>query len=124
MSSKYLLDSTVVIDHLNGIEAATRWFASISPEETKISSVTRAEVLSKAAENWEAIQAFLDEFSCLPVTVDEADLAAVLRNKHRIKLPDAFQAALAMNEDLTLITRDESDFKKIPDLNFKIPYKV
>ena len=124
MPAKYLLDSTVVIDHLNGVREATLWLAGLTSNEALVSVVTRAEVLTKSADQWEAVSFFLDEYACLSIGPDEADLAAGLRARYAMKLPDAFQAALAQLKELTLITRDAADFKKIQDLNVKIPYKV
>ena len=124
MSAKYLVDSTILIDHLNGISASTEWLSRLHSDEAVISAVTRAEVLVKAGDAWEQVMSLLEEYPCLPIGADEADIAAGLRNLYKIKLPDAFQAALARNEDLVLVTRDAADFKKIPDLEVKIPYRL
>ena len=121
---KYLLDSTILIDHLNGIKPATEWLSKLRPDEALISVITRAEVLVRAGDQWEEVSALLDEYECLPIGPDEADLAAALRNRYSVKLPDAFQAVLAKNQELTLVTRDEEGFKKIDDLKVKIPYKI
>ena len=124
MPAKYLLDSTILIDHLNGIAPATKWLSALAQDEAVISVITRAEVLVKAGEKWESVTALLDQYGCLSIGPDEADLAAGLRNRHRLKLPDAFQAVLAQNEELTLVTRDLDDFKKISELQIKVPYHV
>ena len=124
MPAKYLLDSTILIDHLNGISQATEWLSKLENDEGVISVITRAEVLVKASDKWEEVSAFLEEYVCLPIGPEEADIAAGLRNRYRIKLPDAFQAAVAQNEELALVTRDTADFKKIPDLEVKIPYQL
>lgn len=124
MPAKYLLDSTVIIDHLNGMAEATKWIARLRPDDAAISVVTRAEVLSKAANKWEEVAYFLDEFACFSIGPDEADKAAGLRSRFRVKLPDAFQAAVAQSEELILVTRDEADFKKIEDLKVLLPYKL
>ncbi len=124
MAAKYLLDSTVLIDHLNGIPQATEWLAHLKDDEGVISVITRAEVLAKAGDQWDEVRGFLTEYDCLSLGPDEADIAAGLCNTYKIKLPDAFQAALAQNENLTLVSRDQADFTKLPDLNFKIPYKI
>lgn len=124
LPAKFLLDSTVIIDHLNGIEAATDWLLKLNPGEAVLSVITRAEVLVKAGNEWEYVSAFLDEYECLSIGPDEADLAAGLRSHHRIKLPDAFQAVLARDRELVLVTRDTEDFKNIQELEVKIPYKI
>lgn len=121
---KFLLDSTILIDHLNGIPQANQWLSHLKPEEALISVITRAEVLVKAGDEWEKVSALLDEYECLPIGPDEADLAAGLRHRYRLKLPDAFQAVLARDNDLVLMTRDAHDFKKIDNLKVKIPYKI
>ena len=118
------MDSTILIDHLNGIPEATAWLSKLDSEEAVISVITRAEVLVKAEEKWEEVSALLDDYTCLPLGADEADIAAGFRNKYRIKLPDAFQAGLAQSQELTLVTRDIEDFKKIEDLDIKIPYRI
>lgn len=122
MSAKFLLDSTILIDHLNGIKKATDWLAALRPDEATISVITRAEVLVKAGEEWEKVSALLDDYRCLSIGLDEADMAAGIRNHYRIKLPDAFQAALAKIQELILVTRDTTDFKKIEGLEVNIPY--
>lgn len=124
MPAKYLLDSTVLIDHLNGLKPATQWLSGLRQDDALISVITRAEVLTKAGEKWDEVSAFLDEYDCLSIGPDEADLAAGMRNRYRLKLPDAFQAVLAQSEELSLVTRDAADFKKIDDLRVLIPYKI
>ena len=79
MASKYLLDSTILIDHLKGIRQATEWLSKLDDNEALISVITRAEVLVKASEKWEEVTALLDEYACLPIGPDEADIAAGLR---------------------------------------------
>ncbi len=124
MRTKFLLDSTIIIDHLNGIAGATEWLSKVDPEEALISVITRAEVLVKASDQWEQVSAFLDEYECLSIGPDEADKAAGFRTRYHLKLPDAFQATLAQTHELTLITRDAHDFKKIENLDVQIPYRV
>ena len=124
MPAKYLLDSTILIDHLNGMSQATEWLSKLENNEGVVSVITRAEVLVRAGDKWEEVTAFLDEYNCLSIGPEEADIAAGLRNHYRIKLPDAFQAAVAQNEELALVTRDTTDFKKIPNLEVKIPYQL
>ena len=124
MPAKYLLDSTLFIDYLNGVKPAGEWFSKLEPGSAMVSVITRAEVLARAGDQWETVVELLDEYGCLSVGPDQADIAAGIRGKYRLKLPDAFQAALAQEEDLTLVTRDEADFKKIADLDVKIPYKI
>lgn len=105
-----LLDSCIVIDHLNGITAATTYLKQ-AQTSARISTITRAEVLTGlAGPARTAAASFLDCFAFLPIDREVADLAADLRRAHRWKLPDALQAAVAQHHGLQLATRNTSDF--------------
>lgn len=111
MTERYLLDTVVLIDHLNGIGAATAWLSALDAREAAISVVTRAEVLTGATPaEAEAVRRLLGRYRCLSLGAVEADAAAELRRAHRWKLPDAFQAALAKQHRLKLVTRNTRDF--------------
>lgn len=121
---KSLLDSVILIDHFNGIAEATRYLAECRGEAA-ISVITRAEVLTgfepQAARK---AQAVLDAFPTLGIDQAAADLAAELRRRHGWKLPDAFQAAIAQQFGLCLVTRNSRDF---PPKSFPfvvVPYRV
>lgn len=121
---KCLLDSVVIIDHLNAIEPATRFLAEHGPE-CAISVITRAEVLAGFDDAHAALAIeLLDLFPTLPITAEIADLAARFRHRERLKLPDAFQAALARHHALTLVTRNTRDFGAVPGLDVVVPYTV
>jgi predicted nucleic acid-binding protein len=108
---KYLIDSVIVIDHLNGIESATA-FLREHGTAAALSVVTRAEVLAGSSDDHaDAVLALLNSFPALPITVDIADLAATLRRTQRWKLPDALQAAVAIRHDRVLVTRNTRDFQ-------------
>jgi predicted nucleic acid-binding protein len=114
---KYLLDSVVLIDHLNGRESATR-FLMENGSACAISVITRAEVLVGGDEESEYdVLRLLDRFVTLPVTVEVADVAARLRRTHRWKLPDTLQAAVAKLADLTIVTRDAGAFNGVEGLS-------
>lgn len=121
---KYLLDSVVVIDHLNGVPAAAKFLAEHG-KQCVMSAITRAEVLVGADERTEhAVLALLNQFPTLPVTGEVADLGASLRRQHRWKLPDALQAAVAILANLSLVTRDARAFKGAARLDVLRPYRV
>jgi hypothetical protein len=121
---KLLLDSVILIDHFNGIPAATHYLAAHHPA-TAVSAITRAEVLTgfeprsvgKAAR-------FLDCFPTLGIDQSTADLAAALRRDHGWKLPDALQAAIAQRHGLKLVTRNRRDFPPQRHDFVVIPYRV
>jgi predicted nucleic acid-binding protein len=124
MKSRILLDTVILVDHLNGIGAATRWLNTLKPGEAVISVITRAEVLVGIDETTrDAVLEFLDNWNCLEITADIADLAADLRRAHRWKLPDALQAALAEYHALALATRNTKDFDPKKHHFVRIPYR-
>lgn len=98
----YLLDSVILIDHFNGRSEATQ-FLMEHRDSSSISIITRAEVLT-GFEPVEEVQAkaFLSLFPTHHLTEEDADLAASLRREHRWKLPDALQAAVAINRQLNV----------------------
>jgi predicted nucleic acid-binding protein len=121
---KYLLDSVILIDHFNGIEAATAFMVEHGGG-CAISVITRAEVLTGFSVRTERLaRDLLDRFRTLPVTADVADLAASLRRKEHWKLPDALQAALAIRHELTLVTRNTRDFSSSRKMPVLVPYRV
>jgi len=108
---RYLLDSVILIDHFNNVEAATTFLAEHG-SECAISVITRAEVLAGFTLRAEPLaRELLDVFPHLPITSEIADLAASLRRSEHWKLPDALQAAVAVQHGLVLVTRDTRDFK-------------
>jgi hypothetical protein len=120
---KRLLDSVILIDHLNGIDKATRFILKLQPEQTAISVITRAEILAGLEEeDKKVVVALLDQYKLLIIDQPVADMAADLRRVHRWKLPDAFQPALALHHKIKLTTRNTKDFdpKKLDFV--EIPY--
>ena len=120
-----LIDSVIIIDHLNGIEKATHFILNIDPRQTAISVITRAEILTGIDENEQAeIIHLLDHYKLLIIDKSIADLAAKLRRKYGWKLPDAFQAALAQYHKVKLSTRNTKDFQPQKHDFVEIPYSV
>ena len=121
---KWLLDSVILIDHFNGLAAATRYLAEVHADAA-VSVVTRAEVLAgfdrRAARRAKRL---LDSFPTLPIDQAVADAAAALRRNMRWKLPDAFQVAIARSHRLKLVTRDRRDFPPEKHAFVVMPYQV
>ncbi len=109
---KYLLDSVIVIDHLNQISQATDFILQ-NHSNCVLSVVTRAEVLIGVEEDDKAmVMALLDSFETWDITKQVADKTAIFRKTYRTKLPDAFQASLALHYNAILVTRNTKDFKE------------
>ena len=121
---RYLLDSVILIDHFNGIEAATEFLKMAGPDSA-ISAITRAEVLTGFPDSQlEKATALLDRFELIPIDRPVADLAARLRRRKRWKLPDALQAAVASVHELRLATRDTKAFNPKRHPFVHIPYRL
>ncbi len=120
-----LIDSVILIDHLNGVEKATRFIINLDPLETAISVITRAEILTGLDEEQQPdVIQLLDQYQLLIIDKPIADLAAKLRREHSWKLPDAFQAALAQHHRIKLITRNSKDFSPLKHNFVEIPYRL
>ena len=96
-----LLDSVIIIDHFNQIKPAKDFLENVLTVSA-ISVITRAEVLTgfKEHKSREKAIEFLELFPLLDITKPIADLAAILRQQHGWKLPDALQAAVAQHHKL------------------------
>ncbi len=114
MAIKYLIDSNVIIYHLNGDGRATE-FLRQHLQQSAISQITYLEVLSFAYNEQAAklVQAFLDQFVLLDIT-KPITLACIENRKHKkIKVPDNVIAATAQVHQLTLVTHNISDFSSL-----------
>ena len=119
-----LLDSVILIDHFNGIDAATE-FIRRHAKTASISAITRAEVLAGFSdEDAPLAMRLLDQFRFLPMDVAIADEAARLRRRMRLRLPDAIQAAFATCHGLILATRNTKDFSAARFDFVKVPYQI
>jgi len=119
-----LVDSVIMIDHFNGISAATDYLSEMQGK-LAISVITRAEVLTGfESKERQLARRLLDRFPTLIIDRTIADLAAAFRRRNRWKMPDALQAAVAKNHKLKFATRDTDDF---PPKRYRfviVPYTI
>ncbi len=120
---KALFDTNILIDYLNGIDAARDELAQY--KELLISSISWMEVLIGATSDEEEIQlrAFLSRFTIVPVSLEVSERAVELRREHRMRLPDAIIWASALHESCLLVTRNIKDFPKMHP-SVRVPYSV
>ena len=123
MTAQFLLDSVILIDSFNGVVPAKRWLNSIKAKDAVISVVTLAEVLT-GSPNIEQDMILLRQYECLTIQPSTAEISARLRKQFKWKLMDAFQAALAIEHKLTLITRNSKDFNPKIHPFVKMPYSI
>jgi predicted nucleic acid-binding protein len=67
---------------------------------------------------------FVDRSIILSLDNNIVKVTIDLCRQSKIKLPDAIIAATTLVHNLTLLTRNENDFKNIPKLIFMNPWKL
>lgn len=119
---KALLDTNILIDYLNGIEAARTEIELY--DRPMISPITWMEVMVGAADDeWERVRAFLSRFVQVDIDARVADVAVTLRRQFKIRLPDAIIWAIARKEDALLVSRNTRDIPvDVPGV--RVPYEI
>lgn len=125
MGKKYLIDTNIIIDFAARRlpEPGNNMVREVIDTNSCISIINKIEVLGFSIVP-KAIIEFVEVSEVIPLDDDVALSTITLRKKYKFKLPDAIIAATALVYDLTLITRNEQDFKNISGLNLINPYKV
>lgn len=121
--SGVLLDSTVLIDLLNGVGAAR---AIVRAEASaSLSIITWIEVMVGARSDREESTArgYLAHFRVAQLSAEIAEETVRVRRASALKLPDAIILATARAEGLTLLTRNTKDFSE-DDPTIRIPYRL
>lgn len=119
-----VLDSVILIDHLNGHRAARAYLEGLAGRAW-ITAITRVEVLTGYdAAARPPVVALLDGFPLIPVGRERADLAAELRRSCGWRLPDAIQAAAATSQGMRLATRDVRHFPPDAHAFVTVPYAI
>jgi len=124
----YLVDTDWIIDVLHNLQPAVDTLVRLTPEGLAVSLVSYGEAYEGAyyARDREAALAglnmFLQEKELLPLTKEVLECFAVVRGhlprpaRQQVGDMDLLIAATALTHDLTLLTRNERDFKLVPGL--------
>lgn len=91
-----------------------------------ISVITEIELLcwkTPSDKDLEVLYNFINDALVFELEKDIKLKTAEIRKAHKIKLPDAIIAATALAYDLTLLTRNISDFKNLAGLNLISPHE-
>ena len=117
MNGKFVLDTNIIIDYLNGQEELRPLSEQIASGIGFVSVITRMELFTFPGLTQEGelrLKSFLADLIVVPLN-DEVEQAGIaIRRDTRLKLPDAIVAATAWVKDAVLITRD----KRLLDLNW------
>ena len=121
-----LLDSNIIIDHLNDLDQATAYLGALG--DWMVSSLSVYEVLSGCtgdrSRQLSKARQFLAYCNVIAIDSAIADTAATFQRKTRSnrKMADFLIAATASHHGLRLATRNPNDFKGICD-SFQ-PYTI
>lgn len=120
-----LVDTDIIVDHLRGVERASRFLEKIEKKELEgyFSTITEAELFagksmdSKGAR--QKVAALLSIMKRVPVNSSIARKAGEIKRSHWILLPDAIIAASALTLKADLATKNVRHFKGIEKLGLK-----
>ncbi len=130
----HLIDSDWVIDHLEDIPAAVELLDKLTADGIAISIITYMEVfqgIDRSPNPHEArrkFEAFIGGVPVIPLSIAVAERCARLREtlkqQHKrvnSRALDLINAAIALEYNLTLVTRNIEDYNDIPDIKFYQP---
>jgi predicted nucleic acid-binding protein len=122
----YLIDSDVLIDISRGSVAAREYLDDL-PEGWAISQVSALELIVGARNHREVaeLDAFLSAYVVVPLRASAGSRAYQLLKRyaksHGLHVFDSLVAAIAIEEGLTLVTRNRKHFAMIDGLNLEVP---
>ena len=127
-----LLDTNVCIGFLNGVDESLRdRLLAESPDELRLCSVVKAELLygarnsAKVADNLRKLERFFAPFESLTFDDAAAECYGTIRAQlQRAGTPiggnDLMIAAIARASDLTLVTRNHAEFRRVSGLRVEV----
>jgi predicted nucleic acid-binding protein len=126
MEQGYLIDTNVIIDNFGDKlnEKSKKLLFSI---ELTVSAVTKIEVLgwrNATKQQLQPLYDFMEITNIVPINDAIIEKTIEIRQLKKIALGDAIIAATALVHNLTLISRNVSDFKSITDLQVIDPYSL
>ncbi len=124
MEQGYLVDTNCIIDFANGKlpEAVKVFLSTVLDGQPCISIINKIEILGFSNPG-QAVYEVVEVVSVIGLTDDIVEETIKIRRIHKIKLPDAIIAATSVCKNLTLVTRNASDFKMIAGLTLIDPWK-
>jgi predicted nucleic acid-binding protein len=116
-----LFDTNILVDCVHGLTSATDEMARY--DEMKVSRIVWIEFLAgaKTAEVAARRRWLLDDFELLEIDAAVSEETILIRQRTRLKLPDAIILATARVHGLLLVTRNSRDFPR-RDPHIRIPY--
>jgi predicted nucleic acid-binding protein len=108
-----LVDTDIFVDHLRGaVELRTK------SHRIHYSVITRAELFAGSSAT-DVVSNLLAPFREVPVRRAIAERAGRIRRESGVRLPDALIAATALEEGLSVATRNRADFARVRGLRLR-----
>ncbi len=125
---QYLIDTNAVVDYIgNKLPAEGMEFMNKLIDNIPfVSVVTKIEVLGFTiiSKHYTLLKEFMSDANIFSLSNHIVDVCIELRKNYKIKLPDAIIAATAKVQNLTLITRNTKDFKRIVEIETLDPWYI
>ena len=130
MEINYLWDTNTAIYFLQDQfpkQAAEFIDRILVDEQPAISVISEMELLcwdSTDFNDWKILNGFIRNAVIIDLEQEVKHMAISIRRVYKTKLPDAIIAATAIAYKSTLITHNQTDFKKIKDLTLIDPFEM
>lgn len=130
MTMKYVLDTNAVIYYLDGALTANGFvfvLTALQIRECVLSVISEIEVLGfqfPDTDQEKKTESFIRTLLILPLSDDIVRKTIEIRKSRKMKVANAIIAATAILNGLTLISRNEKDFKNLPGLSFLNPFDL
>jgi predicted nucleic acid-binding protein len=120
---KALFDTNILIDYLNGLEAADAEFRCHTQKLISVVTWMEMQIGARTEAEADVIDLFLRDFTVIDLSRRVAREAIAARKAYRMRLPDAVILASAHVESALLVTRNTKDFPRdLPGI--RVPYSV
>ncbi len=123
LTDKILIDTDILIDAARNVETAKNKLEELNKSSVIcISVITQMEMLVGCENKREQkiVEKYLNNFIIIPVTDIISTKAYELLKKYRLShgllIPDSLIAATSISEEISLITKNQKDYKFITDL--------
>jgi predicted nucleic acid-binding protein len=125
-TSKYLIDTNILIYHVAGSPEATAFISKVAAKRAfNVSIITEIEFLGwnkHTEEGFKKCKRMLEAANIYELDENIAQKTIELRRKTKIKLADAVIAATAIINNFTIVTRNTADFKMIDEVSVLNPF--
>jgi len=125
---QYLIDTNAVLDFLGAWlpEKGKVFMSAVVDAVPNLSIITKIELLGYSVqdEHYQTLISFVNDSAVIALSNEVADACIKIRKANKTKLPDAIIAAIALVNNLTLVTRNTSDFKNIAGLQVINPHQL